>query len=492
MYRRLQSNTLLFLFLSTSALYANNALPKQALKTNGQLIYNTQQKKVTTLKEMLQEGELFGRLRTNNFYFAFDHDDATHESSLVGSLGASFVYKSASLYGLDATLGLYGSQAFFSEDDINGNVARIKSAKDTFSRYKYVQTGSKALYTFAQANMSYTYAKTNLRVGRQLVETFYTKSNDTKMIPNTFDGIVLHSKDIQKTQLTLAYLAKQKLRDHESSHSVLMYDDSDVANYSTWTDNDDSAMHKGLSYTNLTAAGKKTDAPLIVLDGKNKSLKNLTIGFSSYVVPSLLSQAMIEMGYTFKLSGASITPAFRYIEQFDNGAGDVGGASLKGNVNSTNPAGYTNPDSLNARMVAAKVVTKIKDYKINLGYTNILDKADLVTPWRGFPTAGYTRSMGIYNWRANTKSYRIELVKGASSKGVYTKPFFQTSLLYVDTDASKGILEDSLYYYFGVVQNLPSMPELQYRVRLGYRDFRGEASSVSNYADTRLELNYLF
>ncbi len=491
MYRRLP-NTFLFFILSTTVLSANHKVPKQALKTNGQLIYNVKQKKVNSFKEMLLEGDIFGRLRTNNFYFHFDHDDARHESHLVGSLGASFVYKTASLHGFDATLGLYGSQAFFNADDIHNNISYIKAAKDTLSRYKYAQTGSKALYSFAQANISYTYEKTNLRIGRQLVETFYTKSNDTKMIPNSFDGVVLHSKDFSDTKLTLAYLAKQKLRDHENSHSVFMYNDSNPAAFSKWTDNDDSAMHKGLSYTNLTAAGKKTDAPLIVLDGKNKSLKNLTVGFSSYVIPSLLSQAMIEMGYTFKLKGASITPAFRYIEQFDNGAGDVGGASLKGNVNSTNPAGYTNPDSLDARMIAARVVTKINDYKINLAYTNILDKADLVTPWRSFPTAGYTRSMGIYNWRANTKSYRIELVKGASSKGIYTKPFFQTSILYVDTDETKGILGDSFLYYFGVVQNLPSMPELQYRVRLGYRDFKGEASSVSNYADTRLELNYLF
>jgi hypothetical protein len=143
-------------------------------------------------------------------------------------------------------------------------------------------------------------------------------------------------------------------------------------------------------------------------------------------------------------------------------------------------------------MIAARLVIRFDDYKLNLGYTDIFDKADLVTPWRGFPTSGYTRSMGMYNWKANTKSYRIELVKGANAKGIYTKPFIQTSILYMDGDEKKTPLAQSLYYYFGIVQNIPAMQNLQYRVRLGYRDFCKASSDVSDYLDARFELNYLF
>ncbi|QOP46487.1 OprD family outer membrane porin [Sulfurimonas paralvinellae] len=478
--------SLLLLFTLTASLsQAEATLPKQALKTNGQLIYQ-EQKTAEIFKEMFQQGDFYGRLRSNNFYFGYDHDDSGHESNLVSSVGASFVFRSASLNNFDFTLGLYGSQAFFSADDFKNNISFAKAAKDTFSRYKYITNGSKSLFAFGQANISYSYSKTNFRAGRQLVETFYTKSNDTKMIPNSFDGLVVSSKDIKKTKLTLAYLAKQKLRDHESAHSVLMYDDSNSANHSQWTGNDDSAMHKGLSYTNLKAAGKKTDAPLIILDAQNNSVKNLKINFSSYVVPSLLSQVMGELNYKIALKSFSITHSVRYIEQFDNGAGDVGGASI-----TTDTTGYKDPNSLNSGMIAARIVTKIDDYKLNLGYTQVLDKADLVTPWRGFPTAGYTRSMGMYNWRANVKSYRIELVKGANAKGIYTKPFLQTSVLYMDGDTNKKET-DSMFYYAGIVQNIPSMQELQYRVRLGWRDFIGDSSQVSDYLDARFELNYLF
>jgi hypothetical protein len=474
-------------------------LVKSAIKTNGTIVHNSARKSVDDFHSMFEDGEFYGRLRNNNFYFAYDHDDSGHESQLVGALGASFVFNSASYSGFDFNIGLYGSQSFFDENKID-SVSHLKPAKDTLSRYEYVRTGSKSLFAFGQANLNYNYSKTNFTLGRQLVETFYTKSNDTKMIPNSFDGFVLASKDISQTKVTLAYLVKQKLRDHKDNHSVLMYDDrsKNSPDYSQWTGNDDSAMHRGLSYTNLKAAGVATDAPLIVLDAQNNSIKNLKINFSSYLVPQLLSQVMGEVNYKIPFDGFSITPALRYIQQFDNGAGRVGGASLKGTATIVDPQGYDNPNSLDAKMIAAKIVTRFSDYRLNLAYTQILDEADLVTPWRGFPTAGYTRSMGIYNWRANTKSYRLELVKGANKTGVYKKPFIQASVLYVDSDEDKAIFEDSMYYYIGLVQNIPSLANLQYRVRLGYRDFIGDDTkyssylNISNYLDSRLEFNYLF
>ena len=476
----------LTLSLAASLLQAQTNIPKQSLKTNGQLIYQ-KQKNANSLRELFSEGNFYGRLRSNTFYFAYDNDDATHDTQLISGLGASLVFQSAKYKGFDTIVGLYGSHAFFNAS--NDPAAYIKAGKDTFSRFDYANTGSKSMGVIGQANIGYSYSKTKLIVGRQLVETFYTKSNDTKMIPNTFDGVVLDSKNMPNTRLKLAYLTKQKLRDHTDAHAVLMVGDANSTSSlkPQWSENDDGAMHKGLTYTALKAAGKPTDAPLIVLDAQNNSINNLKINFSSYVVPELLSQVMTELNYTIPLKGFSITPGLRYIEQFDNGAGAVGGAS----ITTTGLGGYKDANSLDSGMIAARLVTKVDDFKISLAYTGVLNKADLVTPWRGFPTAGYTRSMGMYNWRANVKSYRLELVYGGNTKGIYTKPFIQTSVLYMDGDKSKSET-DSMFYYAGIVQNVPSVQELQYRVRLGWRDFIGDSSGVSDYLDARLEFNYLF
>ncbi|MEN8303051.1 MAG: hypothetical protein ABFQ64_03135 [Campylobacterota bacterium] len=461
---------------------------KQAIKANGQLVYSKTQKQVDSLSEMFQEGAFYGRLRNNNFFFAYDVQDSTNDTHLIPAVGASLVYKSAKFSGFDFSLGLYGSQVFF--DDNRDPVSKIKPGKDTFSRYDYIRTGSTSMGVVGQANLKYSVVKgTDIILGRQLFESFYTKSNDTKMIPNSFDGITAKIKSLPNHTIKLAYLAKQKLRDHTTNHSVLMYDDRDTSAevQTNWNANDDAGMHKGLSYTNLVAQGKSTDAPLMIAEVKNSSIKNLRVDISSYFVPELLSQAMGELNYKIKVGGLNIAPGIRYIQQFDNGAGAVGGASLSGDS-----TGYKNTASLDAQMIAARIVTKIDEYKINLGYTNILNKADLVTPWRGFPTAGYTRSMGIYNWKANTKSYRLEVIKSANKTGVYKNMFIQASVLYIDGDIKKSSTADSMFYYAGFIKNLDSMPEFQYRVRLGYRDFVGDSSNVSDYLDSRLEFNYLF
>ena len=463
---------------------------KSSLKANGMPVYFDKPGSADTFKDMLREGKVYGRLRNNNFYHRWGTEDSSHTDHMINGFGASLVYNSAKYSGFDFGVGLYASTALFNDSKIP--TSHLKPGKDTISRYDYENDGDKYMAVLGQAYIKYSgIDDTDIIFGRQLVETFYVHSNDTKMIPNTFDGLVIRTKAIPKTDFKVAYLYNQKLRDHTRTHSVLMYGDGNSTNETRpeWSENDDSGMHKGLTYTALKAAGKPTDAPLILVDFKNKSVDNLKIDGSFYMVPELLSQGMLEFNYKFNFDGFSLSPGFRYINQFDSGAGSVGGASLSG---LSKTAGYKDPTSLDSQMIAVRLVAKIDEYKINLGYSHILDEADLVTPWRGFPTAGYTRSMGIYNWFANTKSYRLEVVRNTNKTAVYRDPFVQASVLYIDGDEDKTAGKDELYYYLGVIQNIPSFPSLQYRLRLGYAQFTDSADNDFNYLDSRFELNYMF
>ncbi len=484
------SNLILFL-LTAAGLFAKTPDVRFAIKANGTINYIDTPKSAETFKGMFQDGKFYGRMRNNNFYFWYDAPEKT--TQLISGVGGSFVFKSATYSGFDFTLGLYGSRAFF--DDTKDPVNAIKSGKDTFSRFKYANTGSKILATFGQANLRYRFSKTETTVGRQLVETFYTKSNDTKMIPNTFDGVVVTTRELPKTDFKLAYLAKQKLRDHENAHAVFMVGDanSTSARFPMWSEQDDSAMHRGLTYTALKKAGKPTDAPLIVADAVNSSMQGVKLHAAGYVVPQLLSQIMAEADYKLKAGEVNIMPGIRYIHQFDTGAGEVGGANylLPGVTQ-----GYKQPDSLESDMIAARVIFEKGKYNLNFAYTQVLDKADLITPWRGFPTAGYTRSMGVYNWRANDRSFRVQLTYGGNVTGIYTDGFLQTSVLYIRGD-DKALNYDRMVYYFGYIKNLASSPEFQYRLRVTYKDYKqtallnGREQSL-DYVDSRLEFNYLF
>ncbi len=483
------NNILIMLLLSTSSMAsADEENQKHILKTNYQLVYDSPNY-VQSFSDMFSEGMFYGRLRSNTFLYNWEDETASQNSHIISGIGGSLVYKTATFSAIDMTAGLYYSKAFF--DESSDSVDSLKSGKDVLSRYDYINGKGRSMAVLGQAYVSYKgLPKTDIRLGRQLVETFYTKSNDTKMIPNTFDGVVIKNRTIPNTALKIAYLTKQKLRDHTSSHSVLMYDDSDTANNSTWNGNDDSAMHKGLSYTNLRAAGKETDAPLITGDINNRYKENLKLDASFYLVPDLLSQAMAEANYRAKFGNFIITPGIRYIKQFDNGAGKIGGASYGGSLAGVSGAsgGYKDASSLDSQMIAARLVGIYKNYKLNLGYSNVLDEADLVTPWRGFPTAGYTRSMARYNWVANTKSYRAELTINSNQPGAYEDIVTQLSVLHTDADEAKGQFDEN-YYYIGFVQNIPSMTDLQWRLRLGYTDTK---ELYADSLDSRFEINYLF
>ena len=476
----------LFCLLSAAEADEGRQLPKALLKSNGQLCYCEKPGRAETLGELFSQGKFYGRLRSNSFLYRWEKEDSLHDDHFITAVGASLVFDSARYEGFGFRLGLYGSRAFF--DAQRDPVARLKGGKDLLSRYDYVNTGSRSMGVAAQAYVSYSgIDDTRLIVGRQLVETFYTRSNDTKMIPNSFDGVTVHTTAWSGMKATVAYLAKQKLRDHTEAHPVLMYGDAgcDTHLFPQWSGNDDSVMHRGLTCSALKAAGKPTDAPLIVGDIESEPTEALKLNAAFYLVPELISQAMGELNYTFRFDGFSLIPGLRYIWQFDNGAGEVGGASYTADT-----SGYKNPNSLESRMIAARLVAKTSLYRFNFGYSQVFDEADLITPWRGFPTSGYTRSMGIYNWRANTKSYRFEIVRNADEGGLYTDPFVQLSILYIDADDEKSgyHMSDEVYYYAGIVQNFRKFPMLQWRLRAGYADVFDGVDSL----DGRFEINCLF
>ncbi len=464
---------------------------KQALKSNYQLVYNQKPHVAESFGDMFSNGVFYGRLRSNTFYYQWEDENDKQNDHLISALGGSVIYQSGAYQGVDFVGGLYFSQAFFNHSD--DPVGSLKPGKDVLSRYDYANTSNKSMATAGQAYIRYSgIAKTQIALGRQLVETFYTKSNDTKMIPNTFDALVVSTKAIPDTAITLGYLAEQKLRDHTQSHGVLVFGDANSSSHaqSQWSENDDSAMHKGLTYSRLSAAGVDPDTPLITGDITNSSISDLKLDASFYTVPDLLSEVMFEANYKIAFGSFSVTPGVRYIKQFDDGAGEIGGASYSGKLagKSGESGGYKEADSLESQMIAARIVGGYGLYKLNLGYSQVMDEADLITPWRGFPTAGYTRSMARYNWMADTKSYRIELTRNGNKKGIYEDLFVQLSVLHTDADENKGYFDEN-YYYAGFVQNIPDFTQMQWRLRLGYNDTKKENADA---LDARFEINYLF
>ncbi|WP_281951704.1 OprD family outer membrane porin [Nitrosophilus kaiyonis] len=472
-----------------------NAKEKRVLKGNMTLKYNVLPGEANSLEEMFTKGEFYGRLRLNTFKWDWDKEytGKTKDNWAMG-IGGSLEYKSAYFKGFGITAALYTSQNPWHMDA--EDVSFVKAGKDTFSRYKVKTDNGFGMTVLAQSYLEYKRDKTSLKIGRQIFESLLTKSNDTKMIPNTFEGVSLVSKYFSDTTVKLAYFTKQKLRDHTRFHDVITFKDEDGE---SWNNNDDSAVNKALSYANFEAAGKDTDHELIVAELTNKSIKNLKWMINYTTVPDVVALASIEAHYKIPIGDYNLIPGFRYIKQMDKGADELGVAvaNLKGDATA-----YDDPNSVDSSLIAARVDLKAKNkiWWARVGYSKVADDADIIAPWRGFPTGGFTRAMAQYNWYANTKTWMIRGVYDFDKAGLVSG--LKASLRYAIQDfddKKKGVQADSNIVHLDLIEKVKSMPGLYLKFRMGLvdgddntKDINGNLKKDPSYNEYRFEINYLF
>ena len=475
--------------------------PKRVLRGNMTEVYNVVPGDASNLFEMFKKGMWYGRARMNFFKWYWDEETKKHPINPTGfGIGGSLIYKTAPFYGISGTLGLYTSQQL---GLLNSDDARYgKSGKDTFSRYKVCKSHDWGMTVLAQAYLQYHFLKTDIKSGRMIYESPFTKSNDTKMIPNTFQGVAVVSRYLPDTALNLAYFNREKLRDHTKFHDVITYNWGDSPKwYDKWNNQDDSAVHRGLSYKNLRRAGVHIHNTLFIAGVTNESIHHLRLDLWFAVVPDLFHTMLNEVNYAIPLGGGwTLTPGFRFMEQFDDGAGDIGGAALSGKLAGKRGSalGYHNADSVKARLYAGRIVLKKGAGKIHFGYTKVTDDADFISPWRGFPTGGYTRSMGTYNWLANTKSWMVEGAYDFGKAGLikgFRAALDYTSMNYDDNKERLGSISktDRHAIHLDAWYRLPVRQYVELKVRLKHVGAtRRSNGSDPSYSDLRVELNYLF
>lgn len=472
---------------------------KHALRPNMVHLYNEEPMAVDNLGALFTEGLFYGRIRFNSFGHQWKKElningiPVRKDHAIMG-MGGSLIYRSGYLHGFGVGAGLYVTEAL-------GTLKRkeaylYKAGKGAFSRYDRLKDGDSGIISLAQAYLAYRNGKTEVKLGRQIFESFLTKSNDTKMIPNTFEGFTLQSKELPKTVLKAAYLTRQKLRDHSGFHHLFAYGYQAGEPYSAYSENDDSGMHVGITKEKLDAKGIKDR--LVVLEAKNRSIAHLTLTANYTAVPELISYAMLQADYEMVWGEWHVIPGVRYMQQFDNGAGAVVGEHAANRKMIT--AGYKDPASLDSWLLGIRTDVVHDEWKFRFGYTQVADKADLITPWRGFPTGGFTRAMSQYNWYANTKSYMLQ------TEYDFVDSFEDIRLLgrvvYQDFDDNKpGVQADSTVFTLDVMRGFGGLHNFYAKLRYGHAwvddhtpivGVPGHYKADTSYDEVRLEMDYLF
>jgi hypothetical protein len=450
---------------------------KRLLKGNMTLKYLRQPKSVNDFLDMFSDGILYGRFRTNSFIDKPQYETSDRKSSWSTGIGGSLIYKTAYFHGFGVTVGLYTSQNPWHERA--NEIQYMKGDKQVFDRYSAATTGNFNMNVLAQAYLEYKYKKSDFKLGRQIFKSRLTASNDIAMIPNTFEGVSYDGKNLPQTDIKLAYFTKEKRQDHTEFHDVIAYSNSE--DYNT-----DGAVHKGLDPEALQSHGVH-NTRLIVAQVKNSSVKNLKVLVNYTAVPHLLSSATIGAYYKISLPNSFvIVPGVRYMQQFDDGAGAIGGANLDRKT-----IGYTDPNSLNAQLYCARIDLKRDSFLWRIAYSDVANKGDIVAPWRGFPTGGFTRLMGQYNWYANTKTYAMRL--GYNFKEIHINSFVRDAVQDFD-DNKPGVPDDSNVVEWDAVKTFAFVPGLYLKLRLEYTSFKNHNhnSKDISYGDYRFGINYLF
>lgn len=470
----------------------------RTLKGNMQVEYTKVPGDVNTVAEMFTKGEVYGRIRSNMFYWDWDNEkpNSTKDHDAWG-LGGSLIYKTGFFNGFGATLGFYGTVPLTAENTI-GTTNIGKAGKDT---YRTAADGSEeAIGVLAEGYLEYKAGKTDLKVGRQIIESTLLASNDTKMVPNTFEAAVVENKDVPDTKLRLGYVTQQKLRDHQTFHSILAYQKR--------VENDDSAGHAGLTPTNIAKVSEDKDPEMIFITAENKSIPGLKLNGEYYGINGFFSTAIAEANYQIKLgSDWTLTPGVRYLRQFDDGAGAIGGAALSGKAatlaNGGTAAGiasYSDPTSVDASMWAARLVLASGPFSFMGGYSKVADDADIIAPWRGFPTGGYTRSMAQYNWMANTKTWMVQAKYDFNKAGLV--PGMNVAMDYADMNyddekvlAKSVAYTDRTIFHVDVIQNFKALPNAEFKLRFATVNADkkpADSTDYDSYNEYRFEINYMF
>ncbi len=487
--------------MGTTALYALETEKRDA-KNSMIVVYNQTPGAAESFDELFSKGILDGRLRSNTFYYDTlnKNPGKTHDNFAWG-VGGSMQYSTAYLYGFGATAGYYMTRTLFTDntDDQYPGVDFGKAGKDTYARREGSGEGIDVL---AVGYIEYKGGKTSVKAGRQIFESAHLRSNDTKMIPNTFQGVSITNGDLPQTKLRAALFEKQKLRDHRTFHSVIAYGSYGDAEYG----NDDSGAHQGLSFANIRAAGVSVNPNMIVATLQNKTVENLKLNIDYMAIPEFFSSVITEANYKIALGaeGWSLTPGFRYMQQMDDGAGEIGGAALKGGLAGLDGEqdGYKDASSVDASLWAARLQLNKGDAFVRIGYSAVSDDADIIAPWRGFPTGGYTRSMAMFNWEANTKSWMIHGYYDFGKTGMVSG--LRASLDYADMDYDDKKLElggisktDRSILHLDVWKTFDQVRNAELKLRYATVSAEGNAyaadtTDYTSYDEYRVELNYFF
>jgi len=417
-------------------------------------------------------GEVFGQFRT--FYVDRTYDPAgTTGNRNALATGGYIGYKTPDFNGLTAAVALYGTYGFeihdlSIEDDLANNWASYDPTHTGRDGENYAFIG--------QAYLNYEFGNTNIKVGRQRLDTPLIGADDARMLPNLFEAAVLSNTDIEDTTLILAHVTRETTGTFSN-----IYDNGAglgfASGYGLGTTLAQSGDFKNMGVVAL-GEGNNTDgvtAGAVIYKG----IESLTLTAWDYYAHDILNAIYLQADYGWKCllnENVKMNASAQYIGQSD--VGD----SLAGKVDS---------DYWGIKLGASSGALSAYVAYSQTGDSDGATDGGIITPWGGMPafTQGMVTRHQFFSdtdaWKV-AGTYKLNELLGADVKAsVYYAEFDVGATNSYDNGTAWTASESG----WDIQYNVASVEGLNLRARANYpRDFKDGL----DWDEYRLIVNYNF
>nr|WP_321265783.1 OprD family outer membrane porin [uncultured Sulfurimonas sp.] len=279
-----------------------------------------------TIEEAFKDGKVQGELKSFYINRTYDWDsgfgkDPSFYSRDGLSVGGHLGYQTASYYGFDA------GATFYTTNKVDNKADNPDKNDNTI----FGSDGG-GYSVLGEAYISYSAGKTSLRVGQQSINTPFAAPNNFRMLPNTFEGVVIKNSDVTDTKFELGHITRIQTNGFANSVPVT----------NGVLDSTNSLTRLSLLYgfgpgyrvgeftsiadVYLGSTNKKSTAGMTYLNATYTGFKGVKLELWDQYIHDIMNIVVVKASYKGKLSDINTFASVFYTKQDDVGDNLLGKA----------------------------------------------------------------------------------------------------------------------------------------------------------------------
>ncbi|WP_373035861.1 OprD family outer membrane porin [Sulfurimonas sp.] len=278
-----------------------------------------------TIEEAFAKGKVQGELKS--FYINRSYDGAATQTRDGLSVGGHLGYKTAKYYGFDA------GATFYTTNKIDEKSSTANENDNTL-----FGADGNGYSVLGEAYIGYTAGKTSFRFGQQSINTPFAAPNNFRMLPNTFEGLVVKNSDITDTKLELGHISRVQTNGFANSVPVangVLNPSSSLTRLSLlygFGPGYQVGQFENIADVYLGSTNNKSTAGMTYLNVKYTGLKGFTFSIWDQYIHDIMNIVVAKASYKGKLGSVNTFAALFYTKQdsvgdnllgkaFDTGSG---------------------------------------------------------------------------------------------------------------------------------------------------------------------------